>query len=73
MLVLPFAILVCIQLKGHMRQVPMMYVTSLCGFVAHKVALFFFAPEISYVLSAFVIGVVSNIYARKNNDIAIAR
>ncbi|RKP03554.1 hypothetical protein CXG81DRAFT_16932 [Caulochytrium protostelioides] len=49
-----------------------MAITSLLGFCAKFLSLIVFDQDVSAVISAFVIGFVANIYARRYNEIAIA-
>lgn len=50
----------------------MMFLTTLFGYFTNRLAQMVFSKDVSSAFAAFVIGVVSNTYARRFNDIALS-
>ncbi|KAI8852639.1 hypothetical protein BC829DRAFT_487345 [Chytridium lagenaria] len=69
---IPMNIAVLVALNANTRQWLPMTVASLCAFVVSLSAGSFFSPEISSMIAAFVLGIISNCWARLSNDVAIA-
>ncbi|KAJ3095046.1 hypothetical protein HDU97_007328 [Phlyctochytrium planicorne] len=69
---IPMNIAILVALNSNMKQWPQMTAASLCAFIVSLTSTTFFSPEIAAMISAFVLGVISNVWARATNDIAIA-
>jgi uncharacterized membrane protein YjjP (DUF1212 family) len=73
LLIIPFSAAACVSLRGNFaRQFPIMLIVSILGYAVMQISLMKFSKDISSFLSAFAIGLASNVYARITNDIAIA-
>lgn len=71
-LIVPFSALVCIQLKAHVRQWPMMLATSVVAIMAFHGASQVFSRDMTNAIASFAIGLFANTVARRTNDIAMA-
>ncbi|KAJ1330780.1 hypothetical protein BSLG_009232 [Batrachochytrium salamandrivorans] len=69
---IPMTFSIMILLKAHKDQWLFMAVSSLVGFVVSTIARFFLTLEMASALTAFSLGIVSNILARYRDNIAIA-
>ena len=72
LLVIPFSAATCITLKASYKtQWPFMLFTTVCGFIVQKLGQLMFSRDVATVLSAFMIGLLSNMYGRLSNDTAL--
>ncbi|KAJ3019154.1 hypothetical protein HKX48_002345 [Thoreauomyces humboldtii] len=70
-LFIPMNLCILINLRAYPWQWVHMSITSLTGYIVSLVASLWFNSDITAGMAAFVIAVVANLYARRNDDVAI--